>query len=215
MTANVPKRGEFFELRPDARRRGKGHGVVFENESLKTPPAFLLRPDSGGFPPLREIPRLVYKPSEGWPPGDLEAGMSGYWLVSARLRGVMEDVDAGAFVFMETDYRLADGAMGEPHFLCDVVRTIDALDEQASQLKIIVSDDYEEGKYYGLTGDVRLVFKQDVVAGAHVFRLPFYEGVFCDRAFKEAVEAAGLVEQGASNGLWFHDVVSSHGGQHE
>lgn len=68
MAANVPKRGEFFELRLDARRRGKGHGVVFENESLlKTPPAFLLRPDSGGFPPLREIPQLVYKPSEGWP----------------------------------------------------------------------------------------------------------------------------------------------------
>lgn len=150
--------------------------------------------------------------------------MSGYWLVSARLRGVMEDVDAGAFVFMETDYRLADGAMGEPHFLCDVVRTIDALDEQASQLKIIFSDDYEEGKYYGLTGDVRLAFKQDVVAGAHVFRLPYYEGVFCDHAFKEAVqavqaveavEAAEIVEQGASNGLWFHDVVSSHGDQHE
>lgn len=216
MTANVPKRGEFFELRPDARRRGKGLGVVFENESLlRTPPAFLLRPDSGGFPPLREIPRLVYTPSEGCPPEDLEAGMSGYWLVSARLRVVMETVDPGAFAFREADYRLADGTMGEPHFLCDVVRTIDALDEQASQLKIIVSDDYEEGKYYGLTGDVRLAFKQDVVAGAHVFRLPYYEGVFCDRAFKEAVEAAGIVEQGASNGLWFHDVVSSHGDQHE
>lgn len=69
MTSNLPKKGEFFELRPDARRRGKGHGVVFENESsLKTPPNFLLRPDQGGFPPLRETPRLVYYPSEGWPP---------------------------------------------------------------------------------------------------------------------------------------------------
>lgn len=48
MTSNLPKKGEFFELRPDARRRGKGHGVFFENESsLKTPPNFLLRPDQG------------------------------------------------------------------------------------------------------------------------------------------------------------------------
>lgn len=51
MNSNLPKKGEFFELRPDARRRGKGHGVVFENESsLKTPPNFLLRPDQGGLP---------------------------------------------------------------------------------------------------------------------------------------------------------------------
>lgn len=100
MNSNLPKKGEFFELRPDARRRGKGHGVVFENESsLKTPPNFLLRPDQGGFPPLRETPRLVYYPSEGWPPEDLEAGMSGYWLVSGRLREVMAAVDPGAFAF--------------------------------------------------------------------------------------------------------------------
>lgn len=209
MTSTLPKKGEFFELRPDARRRGKGHGVVFENESfLKTPPNFLLRPDQGGFPPLRETPRLVYYPSQGWPPEDLEAGMSGYWLVSGRLREVMEAVDPGAFAFRETDYRLADGAKGGPYFLCDVVRTIDALDEEASQLKVIVSDDYEEGKYYGLTGDVRLAFKPDIVGDAHVFRLPYYEGVFCDRIFKEAVEAAGLVANGSSSGLWFYDAVN-------
>lgn len=209
MTSNLPKKGEFFELRPDARRRGKGHGVVFENESsLKTPPSFLLRPDQGGFPPLRETPRLVYYPSEGWPPEDLEAGMSGYWLVSGRLREVMAAVDPGAFAFRETDYRLADGAMGGPYFLCDVIRTIDALDEAASQLKIIVSDDYEEGKYYDLTGDARLAFKREAIVDAHVFRLPYYEGVFCDHIFKNAVEGAGIVTARTCNGLWFEDAVN-------
>ncbi|AWH16246.1 hypothetical protein C1922_02335 [Stenotrophomonas sp. ZAC14D2_NAIMI4_7] len=209
MTSNVPKKGEYFELRPDARRRGKGHGVIFVNESeLKTPPHFLLRPDSGGFPALREVPRLVYYEKEGWPPQDLEAGMSGYWLVSARLRHVMETVDPAAFAFNETDYRFADGASGDSYFLCDVVRTLDALDEESSQLKIIVSDDYEEGKYYGLTGDVRLAFKREVIGDAHVFRLPYYEGVFCDRVFKEAVEAAGIVTKSSSNGLWFYDAVN-------
>lgn len=134
--------------------------------------------------------------------------MSGYWLVSRRLREVMAAVDPGAFAFRETDYRLADGAMGGPYFLCDVIRTIDALDEAASQLKIIVSDDYEEGKYYDLTGDVRLAFRREAIGDAHVFRLPYYEGVFCDRTFKEAVEAAGLIASGTSNGLWFYDAVN-------
>lgn len=134
--------------------------------------------------------------------------MSGYWLVSGRLREVMAAVDPGAFAFRETAYRLADGAMGGPYFLCDVIRTIDALDEAASHLKIIVSDDYEEGKYYDLTGDARLAFKREAIVDAHAFRLPYYEGVFCDHIFKNAVEGAGIVTAGTCNGLWFEDVVN-------
>lgn len=99
--------------------------------------------------------------------------MSGYWLVSARLRQVMEAIDPEAFI-TNADYRLADGSEGPTYFLCDVIRTVDALDEEASQLNIVISDDYEEGKYYRLTGDVRLAFKRDVLGSAHVFRLPFH-----------------------------------------
>jgi hypothetical protein len=151
---------------------------------------------------------LVYHPSEGVPPEDLEGGMSGYWLVSERLRQVMEAVDRDAFVFCDTDYRLADGSKGPTYFLCDVVRTLDALDEEASTLNIVISDDYEEGKYYGMTGELRLAFKRDVLGSAHVFRLPFHGGVFCDRALKDAVEAAGIVMPKRSGGLWFYDVVN-------
>ncbi|WP_369914252.1 DUF1629 domain-containing protein [Xanthomonas sp. NCPPB 3005] len=207
--ANQPKKGEFFQLQPDARRGGEGHGVVFENESvLRTPPRLIVKPTEGGFPPLRETPRLVYYPSEGVPPEDLEGSFSGYWLVSDRLRRVMESVDAGAFAFAEVDYRLDDGSKGPTVFLCDVVRTLDALDEESSQLNIEISDEFEAGKYYDLTGDIRLAFRRDVLGSAHVFRLAFHGGVFCDRAFKEAVEAAGIVTPSKSNGLWFYDVVN-------
>jgi hypothetical protein len=206
---NIPKAGEFFQLRPDVGRGGKGHGVVFENrEALLTPPRLILKPESGGFPTLREQPRLVYRPREGVPPEDLEGGMSGYWLVSERLRQVMEAVDPDAFVFADTDYRLADGSKGPTYFLCDVVRTLDALDEQASMLEIIISADYEEGKHYSLAGGTRLAFKPSVLGSAHVFRLAFHGGVFCDRAFKDAVEAAGIATAKRSNGLWFYDVVN-------
>lgn len=209
LTGINPKAGEFFELEPDATRGGKGHGVVFENEeALLMPPRLIVRPDGGGFPPLRETPRLRYNPREGRLPEDLEGGMSGYWLVSQRLRHVMEAVDPEAFVFADTTYQLADGSGGPHYFLCDVVRTLDALDETASQLKIIVSDDFEGGKYYRLTGNVRLAFRKNVLRGAHVFRLAFNGGVFCDRVFKEAVEAAGIVTAGKSNGVWFYDAVN-------
>lgn len=64
-TINEPKVGEFFQLRPDARRGGKGHGVVFENEGIAVAAAAHLEAGRGGFPPLHETPRLVYNPSEG------------------------------------------------------------------------------------------------------------------------------------------------------
>lgn len=209
MTTNQPKKGEFFLLEPDARRGGKGHGVVFENENaLRTPPRLIVKPKEGGFPPLRETPRLVHHPREGVLPQDLEGGFSGYWLVSERLRRVMESVDASAFAFADTDYRLADGSKGPTVFLCDVVRRLDALDEEASQLDIEINDEYEAGKYYDLTGDIRLAFRRDVLGCAHVFRLPFHGRVFCDKAFKEAVKGAGIVTRSKSNGLWFDDVVN-------
>lgn len=208
-TINHPKVGEFFKLQPDARRGGKGHGVVFENEkALLTPPRLILKPEAGGFPSLRETPRLVYHPHAGVPPQDLEGGMSGYWLVSARLRKVMEAIDPDAFVFTSADYRLADGSEGPTYFLCDVTRTVDALDEDTSQLNIEISDEFELGKYYNLTGDVRLAFKRYVLGSAHVFRLPFHGGVFCDRVFKDAAEAAGIFTSRRTNGLWFEDVVN-------
>ncbi|MBL2545296.1 DUF1629 domain-containing protein, partial [Klebsiella pneumoniae] len=91
-------------------RRGKGHGVVFENEdALLATPRLILLPEAGGFPPLRETPRLVYRERQGVPPQDLEGALSGYWLVSERLRQVMEEIDPNAFAFADTDYRLEDG----------------------------------------------------------------------------------------------------------
>ncbi len=115
------------------------------------------------FPLLRETPRLVYRERQGVPPQDLEGGLSGYWLISERLRQVMEEIDPDAFAFADTDYRLEDGSKGPTYFLCDVVRTLDALDEEASQLNIVISDEYEAGKYYRLTGEVRLAFNREVL----------------------------------------------------
>lgn len=59
---NKPKVGEFYVLSSDVRGGGPGHGVVFENEKeLRPAGQGIIRPSSGGFPPLSEKPRLRYE----------------------------------------------------------------------------------------------------------------------------------------------------------
>ncbi len=204
---NKPKKGEFYILEPDMRRGGPGHGVVLENEkALLTPPRRILWPEGGGFPPLREQPRLVYDPKIGPPPQDLEGGLSGYWLVSERLWEVFREADPEGFEFVECDYRLQDGSKGPRYFLCDVVRTIDALDEENSILRIKISDDYPGGKFYNFSGGAHLSFRKNVVDHAHVFRLP-YSGdfVFCDRFLRDSIRKSEIAIGKEIDGVWFID----------
>ncbi|ALN79457.1 hypothetical protein LA76x_1299 [Lysobacter antibioticus] len=56
-----------------------------------------------------------------------------------------------------------------------------------------MSDEYDNGKYYRLGGNVNLVFKSDVLGAAHVFRTP-YSGdfVFCDWVTRNALGGHGF-----------------------
>jgi len=83
------------------------------------------------------------------------------------------------------------------------------LAEEVSRLNVEVSDEFEDGKFYGLAGDVQLAFKPEVLGPSHVFRLKFHVSVFCDRLFEDAVGQAGNVTATYFNGLWFYDGVSS------
>jgi len=204
-TSNQPKSGQFFILEAGT-INGPSCGVVFENlGTLLSPPRLILRPEDGGFPTLRETPRLVYSPSKGPPPKDLEPGFSGYWLVSERLHHVMASVDPNAFAFAEVDYRLADGSKGPRHFLCTVVQEIDALDEEASKLFIDTTEEFINGKFYDLTGGASVTFKRDLLGSAHVFKTPYTSRVFCDRSFKDAAAAAGIETDSDADGMWFID----------
>ncbi|MCC4622547.1 DUF1629 domain-containing protein [Xanthomonas cassavae CFBP 4642] len=204
-TANQPEAGEYFILEAGT-INGPVNGVVFENvKDLLSPPRLILRPEGGGFPPLHETPRLVYCPSKGPPPKDLEPGFSGYWLVSERLYQVMVAIDPEAFAFAEVDYRLADGSKGPRHLLCDVVREIDALDEDASKLFIDTTEDFVNGKFYDLTGGASVTFDRERVGTAHVFKTPYAIEVFCDRVFRDAVAATGIETETDSDGLWLID----------
>lgn len=171
---NQPVPGEFYLLMPDTTRRGRGHGVENENEgALLTPPRLIIRPEDGGFPPLAQRPRLVLEPKLGDPPQDLEGGMSGYWLVSERLKMAFTEIDPVAFEFVECDYVLPNGTEGPTYYLCEVARELDAVDEEASKFRVIVDEGYPGGKFYDLRGGASLAFKRDAIGDSHVFRSPY------------------------------------------
>ena len=207
LKSNQPVPGEFYLLMPDTTRRGRGHGVEIENEdALLTPPRLIIRPQEGGFRALAQRPRLVLDPKLGEPPQDLEGGMSGYWLVSERLKKAFTEIDPDAFEFVECDYLLPDGAEGPAYCLCEVARELDAVDEEASKLRIIVDEGYPGGKFYDLRGGASLAFKREVVGGSHVFRSP-YSGdlAYCDRMFRDAIRDAGIGSDRETRGLRFKD----------
>ncbi|HGM6416956.1 TPA: DUF1629 domain-containing protein [Stenotrophomonas maltophilia] len=206
MAINGPESGRFFLFAPDLESNRPFRGAIFENvQALLSPPRIILRPEKGGFPELREKPRIVFDASQGPAPRDLEGGFSGYWLVSERLQRVMNALDPGAFAFAECDVRFADGAQGPRHFLCDVVRELDAVDEDRSRLDIEIDDDFVNGKFYSIAGGASLAFKNDVLAGAHVFLTPFSTFVIADRQFVDAVHAAGVPDDPESSGISFID----------
>lgn len=203
---NQPRPGAFYIFVSDMESNRQPCGVMFDNlRQLLSPPRVILRPEGGGFPLMLEQPQMTYDPSEGPEPRDLEPGFGGYWLVSERLHDVMCSVDPSAFAFTEVDYHLADGIKGPRHFLCDVVRELDALDEESSRLRVKVDDEYVRGKFYSLGGGASLAFRREVLGESHVFRVPFNPSVFCDRKFKDAVHHTGIPDDAEVSGISFID----------
>lgn len=205
---NVPKLGEFYLLTPDTRGGGRGRGVVMENKRDVPLASYLsLPPGSGGLSALKETPRLRYDGGLGEMPQDLEGGFRGYWLVSESLRRVLEGIDGAGFDFRRCAFTLEDGSEGEARFLCEVVRTLDAIDEEASTVKVLL-DGYPSGKFYDITGGASLAFRRDVIAGAHVFRTPSTADVYCDRILRDALIESGFGVPPTTRGVWLMDAAS-------
>ena len=185
---------KFYVFGPDITGGGPGNGLVFVNEEkLLTPPRMIVRPEGGGFPDLKEKPHIAYDRKKGRRPRDLEGTLSGYWFVSQRLKEVFEAVDPEGFAFAECDYTLEDGSVGPAHFLCDVIRPIDALDEEASDFRIKYYKNHQTGEevtLYSIAGGASLHFNEDVVGKAHVFVQPKLSAdPICDDVLHDACRA--------------------------
>jgi len=191
-----PKGRRFYKLDNNYRLGGRP-GLTLENEStLRSYVGYTgLNPRYAAFP---EVPRFLFDKRLGRAPRDIE-GFSGQWLISNRLKAVFEAVDRDALSFTPCEVRLPDGTEGPPRWLCTVVRVLDALDEEAS--RITIGEDQGQ-KCYLLKAGMSLVFREETVGAAHMFRMAYFEPVvICDQFVKDNCQQAEL------KGILFRDVL--------
>jgi hypothetical protein len=86
---------------------------------------------------------------------------AGYWFISDKMKSVRQAVDQEAFAFLQCHVRSFDGQERPVRWLCNVVRILDALDEEKSEVRIGVSS--SGSKIYFLSGG-KLVFKSQRLA---------------------------------------------------
>ena len=191
-----PKGRKFYEIDANYRLGGRP-GFTLENED--TVKRYLRnaapKPRYSEFP---EKPSFLFDKKLGRAPRDMEV-YGEHWLVSDRLKAVFEAVDRDALAFTPCEVRLPNGAEGPPRWLCTVVRVLDALDEEAS--RITIGEDQGQ-KCYLLKAGMSLVFREEAVGAAHMFRMAYFEPVvICDQLVKDACQQAEL------KGILFQDVL--------
>ncbi|WP_115563168.1 imm11 family protein [Xanthomonas arboricola] len=194
--ASISHEGKFFVLEPSFWGNGKVAGLEIANEKkLRLPGSFVVEPPNGDPDQYPEKPHLIHVPALGGMPRDFE-NLFGIWIVSDALKAVFENVDPEGFAFTACDFTLADGSPGPQRYLCDVVRTLDALNEEASRVKVKYERDHQSGedvKLYSAAGGASLVFNENVVGNTHVFRQErLGTDAICDRALADALSAANL-----------------------
>jgi hypothetical protein len=149
----------------------------------------LIAPPGRGFVCFPEPPRLLIDKSLGRVPMDWEL-YHDYWLASDRMKILLEALDLEGVRFVKCETRYRDSRAAPIYWLCDVVRLLDAVDEDKSVLKIEYPT--PDRKVYNLMGRSSLFFKEDVVGAAHIFRLHFYPMIVCDQMVKDACKEAGM-----------------------
>lgn len=194
--ASTSQKGKFFVLQPSYWTNETGPGIEIANEErLIVSGWVVMLPPNGDPNQYPEKPQLLQVPKLGDMPRDFES-LAGIWIVSERLKQVFESVDPQAFAFAACDFTLADGSRGPQYFLCDVVRSLNAIDEDASRMKIKYERDHQTGedlKFYSVAGGASLAFKPALVGNAHIFRQPrLGTEPICDRIMFDALNAANL-----------------------
>ncbi|QQO17033.1 DUF1629 domain-containing protein [Bradyrhizobium diazoefficiens] len=177
-------------------------GLEMENMATLGAGRVLMSPrGKRSFPPLCETPRLLIDKSLGRPPVDWEL-FDDFWLVSDRMKSVLEAVDRDGVAFLKCETRSLSG--GAPvYWLCDIVRQLDVIDEEKSNVEIL--DDGTDFRRYSNVAISSFVFREEAIGSAHIFRPRFLETrIICDQSLKDACKAAGL------RGLSFGDPYGNY-----
>ncbi|MDE2377385.1 DUF1629 domain-containing protein [Bradyrhizobium sp.] len=193
-TSSVRRRKrKFYEMGFNWRSKGS---CEFVNWNVLIGPYAIHAPRSRGFSKFPEKPLLVVDKKKGLPPDMMQ--LDAYWLISDRMKLLLETVDPDGFDFLDCDVRLPDGKPGPGYWFCDVVRVVEAIDETRSRMNI--GHHQKTGiKFYHL-GNADLKFREDFPRDVHVFRDVLLDSyVFCDQELKDACKLASL------RGLKFRD----------
>jgi hypothetical protein len=185
-------------------RLANGRALFPEHPKALPPPKALLPPlGQRGFREYPEMPLFLADTRLGLIHRDFEE-YSGYWFISDRMKTVLERIDRNAFAFLKCRVHLRDGADGPRRWLCDVVRVLDALDEDNSKVTIGVSDIGTKTYYIPMSENV--FFREEKIGPHHIFRVMHTESyVVCDEEMKLACEAADLT------GIAFDDLTGRCG----
>jgi hypothetical protein len=184
-----PRKRKFYVMTFDYNRAGR-RGFTLEDESVLPHGQF-------DFLNFSEPPCFIFDRKRGRLPEDLEQ-YANFWLVSDRTKTVFQAVDPAAFAYVECKVKLFDGDYDGPRYwLCNVTRILDALDEAQSRLKVGIREDSRYidfgKKYYDILGRHELVFRDEAIGDAHVFRMEYLRRtIACDEAMKDACKAVGL-----------------------
>src|SRR5689334_4011168 len=103
-----PHAPKLYHVGQDFRIRTRP-GLKMENfDSLGAGRVLLPPQGKRGFPPLAETPRLLIDKSLGRLPVDWEQ-FDGFWLVSDRMKSVLEAVDRDGVAFLRCETRSLSG----------------------------------------------------------------------------------------------------------
>jgi hypothetical protein len=145
-----------------------------------------------GVPLEPETPILLINMQEAASPlSDIEPALGQRWYISRRTKDLFKSLDAGAFDFRRTQARLltkeGEQVEGPEYYICDVVRFVDALDEQRSRVTV-----RGPMRTVSVFGDQN-TFRAAQVNGHSIFR-PMYSTsrIACTEDFRAAVQRAGL-----------------------
>lgn len=145
-----------------------------------------------------ETPLFLIDPAKGRVPlADVEPAIGrDIWLISGRAKRVFENVDAAGFEFVRVKIKTrsdhAEVQSDPEYWLCDVVRFLDALDEEKSSAVVkSLSNGVKRARRRGIGTEV---LKSSVIGrDSHIFRLMYApSAVYATESFVDAVTKAKL-----------------------
>ena len=196
----VARSRKFYIVDGQARSRAAGLKMVNQSEVFEFGTGLLSSVNGRrGFHDGQVTPVFLADERSGQIDRDFEID-AGYWVVTDRMKAVLEQVDPEAVTFLKCDTKLPNGAEGARHWLCHIVPVLDALDEEKSIIRIGTSD--AGTKVYNLLGPTSLIFDPQAVGQCHLFRMKYFQSlVICDEELRRACKETGIT------GISFKDAI--------